>query len=128
MGAPASYDNRHMPHVCANKYCRVPDWRVPSASRATSSLLGFCSGTVFSHCAMLSPSPAAHTKYLSPRNKHHDKLFCLGWGAQKRSFSMRTLIASSGIVAALLMASTAMAQTPKQDAQFCLKSSPTAQP
>jgi uncharacterized low-complexity protein len=41
---------------------------------------------------------------------------------------MRTLIASSGIVAALLMASTAMAQTPNQNAQFCLKSSPTAQP
>ena len=41
---------------------------------------------------------------------------------------MRTLIASSSIVAALLMASTTMAQTPKQDAQFCLKSSATAQP
>jgi uncharacterized low-complexity protein len=53
---------------------------------------------------------------------------CLGWGAQKRSYSMRTLIASSGIVAALLVASTAVAQTPNQNAQFCLKSSPTAQP
>jgi uncharacterized low-complexity protein len=41
---------------------------------------------------------------------------------------MRTLIASSGIVAALLMASMAVAQTPNQNAQFCLKSSPTAQP
>ena len=40
---------------------------------------------------------------------------------------MRTLIASSGIVAALLMVSTAMAQN-QQNAQFCLKSSPTAQP
>jgi Protein of unknown function (DUF3551) len=41
---------------------------------------------------------------------------------------MRTLIASSGIVAALLAASTAMAQTPSQNAAFCLKSSATAQP
>ena len=41
---------------------------------------------------------------------------------------MRTLIASSGIVAALLMTSTAMAQTPNQNAQFCLKTSATAQP
>ena len=41
---------------------------------------------------------------------------------------MRTLIASSGIVAALLVASAVMAQTPNQNAQFCLKSSPTAQP
>jgi uncharacterized low-complexity protein len=77
---------------------------------------------------MLPLSRAALTKNLSPRNKHCDRLFCLGWGAQKRSFSMRTLIASSGIVAALLMASTTMAQTPNQNAQFCLKSSPTAQP
>ena len=41
---------------------------------------------------------------------------------------MRTLIASSGIVAALLITSTAMAQTPNQSGQFCLKSSATAQP
>jgi len=41
---------------------------------------------------------------------------------------MRTLIASSGIVAALLAASMAMAQTPNQNAQFCLKSSASAQP
>jgi len=38
---------------------------------------------------------------------------------------MRTLIASAGIVAALLMASPTMAQ---QNQPFCLKSSPTAQP
>jgi len=46
---------------------------------------------------------------------------------------MRTLIASSGIVAALLAASIAMAQTPNQqtpnqNAQYCLKSSASAQP
>jgi hypothetical protein len=41
---------------------------------------------------------------------------------------MRTLIASSTFVAALLVASTAMAQTPGQNAQFCLKSSASAQP
>ena len=41
---------------------------------------------------------------------------------------MRTLIASSGIVAVLLAASAVMAQTPTQNAQFCLKSSATAQP
>jgi uncharacterized low-complexity protein len=41
---------------------------------------------------------------------------------------MRTLITSSSIVAALLIASTAMAQTSKQNAQFCLKSSASAQP
>jgi Protein of unknown function (DUF3551) len=41
---------------------------------------------------------------------------------------MRTLIASSGIVAALLITSTAIAQTPNQSGQFCLKSSATAQP
>jgi|GraSoiStandDraft_2_1057267.scaffolds.fasta_scaffold178300_1 hypothetical protein len=40
---------------------------------------------------------------------------------------MRTLIASAGIVAALLMASSAMAQN-QQNQPFCLKSSPTAQP
>jgi Protein of unknown function (DUF3551) len=38
---------------------------------------------------------------------------------------MRTLIASAGIVAALLMAPSTMAQ---QNQPFCLKSSPTAQP
>lgn len=37
---------------------------------------------------------------------------------------MRTLIASAGIVAALLMAPSTMAQ----NQPFCLKSSPTAQP
>jgi Protein of unknown function (DUF3551) len=41
---------------------------------------------------------------------------------------MRTLIASSGIVAVLLAASAALAQTPSQNAAFCLKSSATAQP
>ena len=41
---------------------------------------------------------------------------------------MRTLIASSGIVAVLLAASAVMAQTPSQNAAFCLKSSATAQP
>jgi len=41
---------------------------------------------------------------------------------------MRTLIASSGIVAALLAASAVVAQTPNQNAQFCLKSSASAQP
>jgi len=40
---------------------------------------------------------------------------------------MRTLIASAGIVAALLMASSTMAQN-QQNQPFCLKSSPTAQP
>jgi len=47
---------------------------------------------------------------------------------KQRSIPMRTLIASSGIVAALLAASMAMAQTPSQNAQFCLKSSASAQP
>jgi uncharacterized protein DUF3551 len=51
-----------------------------------------------------------------------------GWDRQPRSILMRTLIASSGIVGALLLASTAMAQTPNQNAQFCLKSSAMAQP
>jgi len=41
---------------------------------------------------------------------------------------MRTLIASSGVVAVLLAASATMAQTPNQNAQFCLKSSASAQP
>ena len=43
---------------------------------------------------------------------------------------MRTLIASSGMVASLLAASMAMAQTPNQNqnAQFCMKSSASAQP
>ena len=40
---------------------------------------------------------------------------------------MRTLIASAGIVAALLTASSTMAQN-QQNQPFCLKSSPTAQP
>jgi len=39
---------------------------------------------------------------------------------------MRTLIASSGVIAALLMASPALSQSPS--APFCLKSSATAQP
>jgi Protein of unknown function (DUF3551) len=39
---------------------------------------------------------------------------------------MRTLIASSGVIAALLMASQALSQSPS--APFCLKSSATAQP
>lgn len=39
---------------------------------------------------------------------------------------MRTLIASSGLVAALFMASPTLAQS--QDSPFCLKISPTAQP
>ena len=41
---------------------------------------------------------------------------------------MRTLIASAGIVAALLAGSMAMAQTPNQNAEFCLKNSASAQP
>ena len=41
---------------------------------------------------------------------------------------MRTLIASTGIIGAMLVASTVMAQTPNQNAPYCMKSSPTAQP
>src|SRR5215475_10095605 len=35
-------------------------------------------------CAMLPRSLAAELKNSPARNKHHSKLFCLGWGAQQK--------------------------------------------
>jgi len=54
---------------------------------------------------------------------------CLGWGAQKKGAThMRTLIASSGIVAHCSWHRWQWRRRRIRTAQFCLKSSPTAQP